>query len=65
MKTLQDHMIKESGDERKFGCLPKMCCNSPLQLGALTSENFSERIISVANLLVNAHRLHLNDNMMI
>ena len=40
-----------------------MCCNSPLQLGALTSESFSERIVSVANLLVDDHRLHSNDEM--
>ena len=63
MKTLQDHMIKESGEERKYRFLPEMCCNHPLQLGALTSESFSERFISVASLLVDAHRLRLNDEM--
>ena len=63
MKTLLDRMIKESGEECKFGYLPEMCCNSPVQLGALTSENFSERMISAANLLVDTHRLHLNDDM--
>ena len=40
-----------------------MCCNSPIQLGALTSEIFSERMISAANVLVDAHRIHLNDDM--
>ena len=63
MKTLQDHMIKESGEERKFGFLPEMCRNSPLQLGVLISESFSEMIISAANLLVDIHQLHLKHQM--
>ena len=25
MKTLQDHIIKESGEEQKFGFLPEIC----------------------------------------
>ena len=40
-----------------------MCCNSTVQLGALTSESFSERMISAATLLVDTYRLHLNDEM--
>ena len=40
MKVLLDHIINESEDERKFGCLPDLCCNSPCQLGILTSESF-------------------------
>ena len=63
MKILLDHVIKESGDERKFGFLPEMCCNSPVQLGVLTSEIFPEIMISADNLLVDTHRLHLNDDM--
>ena len=63
MKILLDHMIKESGEERQCGCLPEMCCNSPVQLGALTSESFSEIIISAANLVVDIHWLHFNDDM--
>ena len=63
VKNLQDHVIKESEEERKFGFLPETCCNFPLQLGALISESFSERMISAANLLVDTHRLHLNNEM--
>ena len=63
MKILLDHLIQESGEECQFGHLPEMCCNSPSQLSVLTSESFSERIISTANLLVETHRLHLNDDM--
>ena len=63
MKILLDHVIKENGEKRKFGCLPETCCNYPLRLGVLTSGSFSERMISAANLLVDAHRLHLNDGM--
>ena len=63
MKVLLDHLMQESGEERKFGHLPEMCCNSPCQLGALTSDSFSERMISVANLLFDTCRLHLNDEM--
>ena len=40
MRVLIDKMIKESGDERRFGHLPEMCTKSPAQLGALTSESF-------------------------
>ena len=56
-------MIEESGSERKFGCLPEMCTKSPVQLGALTSESFSERMISNANLLVDPHRLKFGEDM--
>ena len=63
MKTLLDRMIKESREECKFGVLPEMWCNSPLQLGVFTSESFSERMISAANLLVDTHQLHSNDEM--
>ena len=40
-----------------------MCTKSPVQLGALTSESFSERMTSSANLLVDAHRLKFGDDM--
>ena len=63
MKVILDKMIEESGSERKFGCLPEMCTKSPVQLGALTSESFSERMISNANLLVDPHRLEFGDDM--
>ena len=63
VKILLDHLIQESGEELQFGCLPEMCFNSPCQLGVLTSESFSERMISIANLLVETHWLHLNDKM--
>ena len=63
MKVLLNHLMQEIGQERKFGCLPKMCCDSPCQFGTLTSEIFSERMISAANLLVDTHHLYLNDEM--
>ena len=53
--VLLDHLMQESGEERTFGCLPEMHCNSPCQLGVLTSERFYERMISDANLLVDTH----------
>ena len=63
MTILLDHSIQESGEERQFGSLPEMFSNSPYQLDVLTSESFSERMISTANLLVDTHHLHLNDGM--
>ena len=63
MKVLMDYLIEESGEEYKFGHLTEMCCNSPCKLGTLTSESFSERMKSVHNLLVNTHRIHLDDEM--
>ena len=54
------NMIEKNGVTRIFGYLPEMCKNSPCQLGVLTSESFSERMISAANLLVTTHRLHLD-----
>ena len=60
MKTLLDHMIKDSGEERKFVLLPEMCYNSPVKLGTLTSESFSENMMSASDLLVDAHRLDLD-----
>ena len=60
MRILMDHLIERNGIDRIFGYLPEMCKNSPCQLGALTSESFSERMISAANLLVTTHRLHLD-----
>ena len=60
MKIILDHLIQESEEEYQFGFLPEMLCDSPCQRGTLTSESFSERMISVANLLVDTHRLHLN-----
>ena len=63
MKIILDRLIQESGEERYFGHLSEKCCASPCQLGVLTSESFSSRMISVANLLVDTHRLHLNYDM--
>ena len=63
MKMLLDHMTEVSREECRFGSLPEMCPNSPVQFGALTSESFSERIMSAANLLVDAHRLCFGDCM--
>ena len=63
MKVILDHLIQESGEDRQFGCLTEMCCNSPCQLGVLTSESFSERMIIAGNVLVDIHRLHLNHDM--
>ena len=63
MKLLLDHAMKESEEEHQFGYLPEMCCNSPVQLGALTSESFSKRMIITANLIVDTHRLCLNNDM--
>ena len=62
-KILLDHMTEVSGEERRFGCLLETCSNSPVQLGALTSESFSERMMSAANLLVHTHRLRFGDDM--
>ena len=63
IKTLLDHVTEVSGEERRFGCLPEMCSNSPVQLGALTSKSFSERMMSATNLLVDTHRLRFGDDM--
>ena len=63
MKKLLDHMTEVSGEERRFGCLPEMCSNSLVQLGALTLESFSERMMSANNLLIDVHRLHFGDDM--
>ena len=63
MKVILDHLIKEIGDEHKFGCLPESCYNSPCQLGVIALESFSEIMTSASNVLVDAHRLHLNDDM--
>ena len=63
MKILLDYMIKKSRGERQFGLLPEMCSNSPVYLGEFTSESFSEIMKSADNLLVDTHRMHLNDDM--
>ena len=63
MKMLMEHLIEENGYHRKFGCLDDMRRNYPCQLGALTSETYSEKMISAANLLVDSHRILLrHDN---
>ena len=62
MKVILDHMTEVSGSERKFGCLPEMCTKSPVQLGALTSESFSERMMSSANLLVDTRLLKFGND---
>ena len=63
MKVLLDHLIQESGQERQFGCLSETCCDSSCQLGVLTSESFSKRMTGAANLIVDTHRLYLNDEL--
>ena len=63
MKLLIDYVIEESGSEEKFGYLPEMCTKYPVQLGALTSESFSERMLSNVNLLVDPNRLKFGDDM--
>ena len=60
MKTLMEHSIEENGEHQKFGCLPDFHSNSPCQLCVLTSESFSERMISVANILVDANLIRLD-----
>ena len=59
MQILMDHSIEESGEHRKCGYLPDVCCNSPCQIGELASDFFSERMISAANLLVDTYRIRL------
>ena len=49
-------------DQKKIGCLPEMCTKSHVQLGALTSESFSERMTSTDNILVDTHRLKFGDD---
>ena len=39
-----------------------MCTKYPVQLGALTSESFSKRMTSSANLLVDVHRLKFGND---
>ena len=63
MKSLLDYMAETSGPEIKFGCLLEMCTKFSVQLGALTSESFSERMTSCANLLVDANFLKFSDDM--
>ena len=60
MKTLIDHLTEESRYQRKCRHLPEICFSSSYQLGALISKRFSERMASVANLLVDAHRIRLD-----
>ena len=61
MKVLLDHLMQESGEERKFGHPPKIFCDSPCQLSTLVSEIFSKTMTSIANLLVDTHRFCLNN----
>ena len=62
MKVVLEYMSKVSGSERKFGYLPEMCTKSPVQLGALTSDSFSERMISSTNVLVDTHHVNFGDD---
>ena len=58
-----ENLIEDNEEHRKFVYLPGMCRFYTCHLGALTSERFSERIISVATLLVDVHRINLcHDN---
>ena len=63
MKVLLDHMAETSRPGRKFGHLLEICTKSHVQLGALTSEIFSERMVICANLLVDTYRLKFGDDM--
>ena len=54
------HLMEENIEHRQFGHLPYMCSSSPYELGTLKSESFSKRMISAANLLVDAHRTRLD-----
>ena len=63
MKIVLENVTEVSGSERKFGCLPETCTKSPVQLGTMTSERFSERMTSSANLLVDTHCLKFGDGM--
>ena len=60
MKKLVEHLIGENGEYRNFGYLPDVRRNYPCQFGTSTSESFSERIISAANLLAETHCTHLS-----
>ena len=60
MIALVEHSIEESGEHRKFGCLPNAHSNSTCQLSAIASESFSKRVINVGNLLAGAHRTRLD-----
>ena len=62
MQILMDYLIEDSGEHRKCGHLPYMRYNFPCHVRVLTSESFSKRMISVANLLVHAHRIRLGHN---
>ena len=44
-----------------FGYLVLMCKASPCQLGALNSQSFAERMISVGNLIITKKRTQLDD----
>lgn len=58
MKPLMEHLMKQNAKlDNCFGYLPLMCGFSPVQLGALVAQNFSERMNSAGNLLVTKHRL--------
>ena len=52
--------MEENRECRKFGHLLETRINSLCQIGALTSESFSEQMISAANLLVDTHRIRLH-----
>ena len=39
-----------------------MCSNSPCQIGAKTSKRFSERIVSVSNLIFDMHHIRWDQN---
>ena len=57
MIKLMNNPIEEIGEQRKVVHLPDMFRNSTCQLGALSSESFSERMISTTNILVDVHHI--------
>ena len=60
VKTLMEHSMEESVEHQKFVHPPDMRSNCPCQLVSLSSEKFSERMISTANLLFDPHRTILD-----
>ena len=63
INVLLGHFIQESAQKRQFRYLPETYCNSPCQLSVLTSQSLCKIMISAANLLVDTHQLHFNDEM--
>ena len=50
-------------DRTKFGFLPLMAVSTNAQIGALNTESFAERIISVSNTVMNESSMHNDDDL--